>query len=64
MLLHGTPITAKFTDNACLGSSTGAHRQSYDVTFNKFDLPMLIMHGDDDQIVPIDASAMRSTGTV
>jgi non-heme chloroperoxidase len=26
----------------------------------KFDVPTLIMHGDDDQIVPIDASAKRS----
>jgi non-heme chloroperoxidase len=27
----------------------------------KFDVPTLIMHGDDDQIVPIGASAMRSS---
>ena len=27
---------------------------------NKFDVPTLIMHGDDDQIVPIDASALLS----
>jgi non-heme chloroperoxidase len=27
----------------------------------KFDVPTLIMHGDDDQIVPIGASAMLST---
>ena len=26
----------------------------------KFDIPTLILHGDDDQIVPIGASAMRS----
>jgi len=30
----------------------------------KFDLPTLIMHGDDDQIVPIGASAMRSSKLV
>jgi non-heme chloroperoxidase len=27
----------------------------------KFDVPTLIMHGDDDQIVPIGAAAMQSS---
>ena len=27
----------------------------------KFDVPTLVLHGDDDQIVPIGASAMRSS---
>jgi non-heme chloroperoxidase len=26
----------------------------------KFDIPTLIVHGDDDQIVPINAAALRS----
>jgi non-heme chloroperoxidase len=30
----------------------------------KFDIPTLIIHGDDDQIVPIGASAMRSSKIV
>jgi non-heme chloroperoxidase len=30
----------------------------------KIDKPTLIMHGDDDQIVPIDASAMLSSGMI
>ena len=30
----------------------------------KFDVPTLIMHGDDDQIVPIGASAMMSSNMV
>ena len=30
----------------------------------KFDVPTLIMHGDDDQIVPIGASAMLSCNLV
>ena len=30
----------------------------------KFDVPTLIMHGDDDQIVPIGASAMLSSTLV
>ena len=31
---------------------------------NKFDVPTLIIHGDDDQIVPIGASAMISSKLV
>jgi non-heme chloroperoxidase len=30
----------------------------------KFDVPTLIMHGDDDQIVPIAAAAMQSSKIV
>jgi non-heme chloroperoxidase len=30
----------------------------------KFDVPTLIAHGDDDQIVPIGASAMKSSNIV
>ena len=30
----------------------------------RFDVPTLIMHGDDDQIVPIGASAMQSSKLV
>ena len=30
----------------------------------KFDVPTLIVHGDDDQIVPIGASALRSAKLV
>jgi non-heme chloroperoxidase len=30
----------------------------------RFDVPTLIMHGDDDQIVPIHASAMRAAKLV
>ena len=30
----------------------------------KFDVPTLIVHGDDDQIVPIGAAALRSAKLV
>ena len=30
----------------------------------KFDIPTLIVHGDDDQIVPISAAALRSAKLV
>lgn len=32
----------------------------YTEDLKKVDVPLLILHGDDDQIVPIDASARRS----
>jgi non-heme chloroperoxidase len=34
------------------------------VHLKKFDVPTLIIHGDDDQIVPIGASAMLSSKIV
>jgi non-heme chloroperoxidase len=36
----------------------------YTEDLRKFDVPTLIMHGDDDQIVPIGASAMLSSKIV
>jgi non-heme chloroperoxidase len=30
----------------------------------KFDVPTLVMHGDDDQIVPINDTALRSVALV
>ena len=32
--------------------------------FKKIEVPTLVMHGDDDQVVPIGASAMRSSQLV
>jgi non-heme chloroperoxidase len=31
------------------------------IFYQKFDVPTLVLHGDDDQIVPIGASAMLSS---
>jgi len=41
-------------------------RQNTDFTedLKKFDVPTLILHGDDDQIVPIGAAALRSSKLV
>jgi non-heme chloroperoxidase len=33
-------------------------------SLERFDVPALILHGDDDQIVPIGASALRSSRLV
>jgi non-heme chloroperoxidase len=37
---------------------------SYYKDLKKFDVPTLILHGDDDQIVPIAASAVQSSKLV
>jgi non-heme chloroperoxidase len=36
----------------------------FSADLRKFDVPTLIVHGDDDQIVPIDAAALRSAQLV
>jgi pimeloyl-ACP methyl ester carboxylesterase len=33
-------------------------------TSEKFDVPTLILHGEDDQIVPVQISAMKSAGII
>ena len=48
-----------------LGISASARIKAFSETdftedLKRFDVPTLILHGDDDQIVPIGASAMRS----
>jgi non-heme chloroperoxidase len=54
---------------------TAGHKNAYDCIeafsetdftedLEKFDVPTLILHGDDDQIVPIDASARLSASMI
>jgi non-heme chloroperoxidase len=58
-------------DSFWLQSMMGGHKGTYDCIkafsetdftedLKKFDIPTLILHGDDDQIVPIDASARQT----
>ena len=42
----------------------GALVQFWTEDLKKFDVPTLILHGDDDQIVPISAAAMLSSRLV
>jgi len=53
----------------------GGHKNTYDCIkafsetdftedLKRFDIPTLIIHGEDDQIVPIDASARASAKLV
>lgn len=58
-------------DSFCLQGMMGGHKNTFDSIaafsatdfredLRKFDKPTLIVHGDDDQIVPIDAAARSS----
>jgi non-heme chloroperoxidase len=61
-------------DSFWLQSMLCGHKAAYDCIkhsrsrltedLKKFDVPTLILHGDDDQIVPIGASAMLSSKLV
>ncbi len=67
----GAVASEGMIDSFWLQGMMGGHKNTYDsiVAFSqtdftedlkKFDVPTLIIHGDDDQIVPIDAAARAS----
>jgi non-heme chloroperoxidase len=67
----GVPPMPGVIDNWFRQAMTGAIKAQYDCIaafsetdftedLKRFDVPTLILHGDDDQIVPIDASARRT----
>lgn len=60
-----------YVDSFWMQGMMGGHKSSYDCIkafsetdftedLKKFDVPTLIMHGDDDQVVPIAASALKT----
>jgi non-heme chloroperoxidase len=49
------------TTNDCIKAYT---ETDFSEDLKKFDVPTLIVHGDDDQIVPIGSSALRSASLV
>ena len=62
-------------DSFWLQGMQAGHKNTYDCikafsetdfteNLKKFDVPTLILHGDDDQIVPIAAAALRSAKLV
>lgn len=64
-----------YVDSFWMQGMMGAHKSSYDCIkafsetdftedLKKFDVPTLIMHGDDDQVVPIAASALKTAKLV
>jgi non-heme chloroperoxidase len=67
----GTKVSQGLIDFFWLQGMMAGHKNTYDCIkafsetdftedLQKFDVPTLILHGDDDQIVPIGASALRS----
>ncbi|HWB20169.1 MAG TPA: alpha/beta hydrolase [Phycisphaerales bacterium] len=71
----GAKVMQGLIDSFWLQSIMSGHKSAYDCIkafsetdftddLKKFNIPTLIMHGDDDQIVPIGASAMRSAKLV
>jgi non-heme chloroperoxidase len=71
----GAKVSQGLRDSFWLQSMVGGHKAIYDCVkafsetdftedLKKFDVPTLIMHGDDDQIVPIADAAMLSSKLV
>lgn len=68
----GTKVSQGIIDSFWLQGMQAGHKNTFDCIkafsetdftddLKKFDVPTLIIHGDDDQIVPIGASALRSS---
>jgi len=71
----GSNVSQGLRDFFWLQGMMGGHKPEYDCIkafsetdltedLKRFDIPTLILHGDDDQIVPIGASAMMSSKIV
>jgi len=71
----GAKVSQGMIDSFWLQGMEAGHKNTYDCIkafsetnftedLKKFDVPTLILHGDDDQIVPIDASALSSSKLV
>jgi non-heme chloroperoxidase len=67
----GAKVSEGVRDNFWLQGMIGSHKSEYDTIkafsetdftedLKKIDIPVLVLHGDDDQIVPIDASGRMS----
>jgi non-heme chloroperoxidase len=71
----GAKVSQGLRDSFWLQGMLAGHKAAYDCIkafsetdftedLNKFDVPTLVLHGDDDQIVPIGASALLSSKIV
>ena len=71
----GAKVSQGMIDSFWLQGMQAGHKNTFDCIkafsetdftedLKKFDLPTLILHGDDDQIVPIGASALRASKLV
>jgi non-heme chloroperoxidase len=72
---EGSKVSQGLRDSFWIQSMMAGHKSAYDCIkafsetdltedLKKFDVPTLILHGDDDQIVPIVASALLSSKIV
>jgi len=72
---EASKVSQGLRDSFWMQSMMSGHKAAYDCIkafsetdltedLNKFDVPTLILHGDDDQIVPIGASALLSSKIV
>jgi non-heme chloroperoxidase len=72
---EGSKVSQGLRDSFWMQSMMSGHKSAYDCIkafsetdltedLNRFDIPTLILHGDDDQIVPIVASALLSSKIV
>lgn len=71
----GAKVSQGMIDSFWLQGMLGGHKNTYDCIkafsetdftddLKKFDIPTLIIHGDDDQVVPIDAAGRASAKIV
>jgi non-heme chloroperoxidase len=71
----GAKVSQGMIDSFWLQGMQAGHKNTFDCIkafsetdftedLKKFDVPTLIIHGDDDQIVPIGAAALRSSKLV
>jgi non-heme chloroperoxidase len=71
----GAKVSQGMMDSFWLQGMQAGHKNTFDCIkafsetdftedLGKFDVPTLVLHGDDDQIVPIAASALRSSKLV
>jgi non-heme chloroperoxidase len=71
----GAKVSQGVIDSFWLQGMQAGHKNTYDCIkafsetdftedLKKFDVPTLIIHGDDDQVVPISAAALRSSDLV
>jgi non-heme chloroperoxidase len=71
----GAKISKGVQDNFWLEGMLGSHKSQYDTVkafsetdftedLKKIDIPILVLHGEDDQIVPIDAAGRASAKIV
>ena len=72
---EGSKVSQGMIDSFWLQGMQAGHKNTFDCIkafsetdftedLKKFDIPTLILHGDDDQIVPIKSSALRSAKLV